>query len=152
MAFVALYRTLLLLLMARLALLVERLLQVDLLLLGLGAVALRALLLAPGGILVVACGALLDLLSVRLVVEGHRRLGLLDLLDHDLSWGRGKRRAEGKDHRDHEQRESRHFPHPGTHGLSGTPSHATRRSEGGPTTTNDPARGGDTPCRWDRKR
>src|SRR5512140_2078995 len=107
-ATVALLGPLLRLLVAILALGVERLLRGELLPLGLVAVALRALLLGPGLVLVVARGAILAVLRV---VEGNRPLRLRGLHNEGLVRRRGESRARRKDDRNDQRCPECNFPH-----------------------------------------
>src|SRR5512147_651964 len=116
MAIVALLEgTLVPLLVAILALGVERLLRGELLPLGLVAVALSALLLGPGLVLVMAGGAILAVLRV---IEGDRPLGLRRLQDEGLVRRRGESRARRKDERNDQRCPECHFPHRVPPGVS----------------------------------
>src|SRR5512135_630841 len=96
------------LLVALLALGVERFLRGELLPIGLFTVALPALLLGPGLVLVVAGGAILAVLRV---VEGDRSLRLRSFQDDGLVRRGGESRARRKDDRNDQRCPECHFPH-----------------------------------------
>src|SRR5512141_1983754 len=107
-ATVALLGPLLLLLVASLALGVERLLRGEFLPVGLVPVALGALLLGPGLVLVMAGGAIHGVFRV---IEGDRPLGLRSLQNDGLVRRRGEHRAGSENHRNDQRCPECHFPH-----------------------------------------
>src|SRR5512141_1859884 len=107
-ATVALLGPLLLLLVASLALGVERLLRGEFLPVGLVAVTLGALLLGPGLVLVMAGGTIHGVFRV---IEGGRPLGLRSLQNDGLVRRRGEHRAGSENHRNDQRCPECHFPH-----------------------------------------